>query len=229
MNILPRETPRILLVEDDPVSARFLFESATGLPAQVVLAKTRAEALVAAISAPFDLLLLDANLPDGSGIQLLQELRQQGINTAALAHTADCNPQLHQQLLETGFIAVLQKPMPVATLLHALQQNLPAQALPTWNDATALAAIGGRQEHVNTLRVLFLQELGGQQKRIANAAQARDEATIRAELHRMAAACGFVGAMHLLKAVRQLQAAPLDADLLQHFDQSCKKLLQLSQ
>lgn len=227
MNASAHAAPRILLVEDDPVSAAFLFETTRSLPAQVVLAKTLTEARAAAAAAPFDLLLIDANLPDGSGIQLLQQLRQQGVTAIALAHTADCDPNAHTPLLQAGFVQVLQKPMPVPTLLHALQQHLPAQALPVWDDAAALAAMGGKAEHVNTLRALFLQELSGQLTRIAAAAQQQDEAAIRAELHRLAAACGFVGAARLLKAVRQLQASPLNAHMLQQFDRECGSALRV--
>lgn len=227
MNLPTPSMPRILLAEDDPVSAAFLLESISRLPAQAVLATTRAEARTVASTASFDLLLLDANLPDGSGIQLLHTLRHQGITATALAHTADCDPQVHAQLVEAGFVQVLHKPMPVPTLLHALQLHLPAQAFPIWDNAAALAAMGGKPEHVSTLRALFLQELSGQQQRIISAAQNSDEASIRAELHRLAAACGFVGAARLLNTVRQLQASPLSAHALQNFEHECQSALRV--
>ena len=66
--------PRVLLVEDDPVSAAFLRDAATALPARVDVAGSMAEAMELAANCSHDLYLVDANLPDGRGETLLQQL-----------------------------------------------------------------------------------------------------------------------------------------------------------
>jgi HPt (histidine-containing phosphotransfer) domain-containing protein len=48
---------------------------------------------------------------------------------------------------------------------------------------------------------------------------------MRAELHRLAASCGFVGAARLAAVVRELQAAPLQPQALQRFDAAVDDLL----
>ena len=88
MNPSPTALPRLLLVEDDPVSAAFLREAAAALPALVDVAGTVAEALSAASIQCHDLYLIDANLPDGRGETLLQDLRGRAPAAPALAHTA---------------------------------------------------------------------------------------------------------------------------------------------
>ncbi len=211
--------PRLLLVEDDPVSAVFLRDAATALPATVEVAANLAEAMASATSRPHDLYLVDANLPDGRGETLLQRLRERGLASPALAHTAARDDAMRERLLAAGFVDVLCKPLTVGELHAALHRHLDLPPpscgkLPNWDDGAALAALGGQRAHVDALRDLFLKELPGQRQRIDAAAALADEAAVRAELHKLAASCGFVGATRLADAVRALQAAPLDAQAL---------------
>ena len=214
MNHAPA-APCVLLVEDDPVSAGFLVDALTALPVRAVLAGTLADAIALASRHPFDLLLLDANLPDGSGMVLLQRLRQHGLHAVALAHTADTDPGLHAALREAGFLDVLPKPLTVARLHAALRKHLPTHSVPAWDDAAALAALGGQAAHVQALREMFLADLPQQQARILAASQRGDAAGVRAELHKLVASCGFVGALALRSAVQQMQASPLDPACMQ--------------
>jgi CheY-like chemotaxis protein/HPt (histidine-containing phosphotransfer) domain-containing protein len=213
--------PRILVVEDDPVSAAYLADVVASLPSRVDGAGSIAEAMAIAGTHAHALLLIDAHLPDGSGRALLHALRERGIAAPALAHTAAGEPGLRDDLLAAGFAEVLRKPLAMAELKRALQrhlqQALPATAcaeLPRWDDAAALAALGGQQANVDALRGLFREELPGQRHRITRACMDGNEAGVRDELHRLIASCGFVGAARLGQAVRNMQATPLDRDAL---------------
>ena len=222
--------PRLLLVEDDAISRRFLQATLEALPADVDIAESLASALD--IETVHDLWLLDANLPDGSGIDLLQALRLRSPSVPALAHTADDSPALHAQLITAGFAEVLVKPLGAAQLQDAVRRalgsatdirfrvNEPAAAtsiLPVWDERTALAALNGNVEHVATLRKLFLDELMQQQDRIVLALQRGDETAARHELHQLKASSGFVGAMRLNAAAAQLEKALTDVVALEAF------------
>lgn len=217
---VPAPMPRILIVEDDPVSAAYLGEVAASLPARVDVAGSIAEALNAASATDHALLLIDAHLPDGRGETLLQALRGKGVAAPALAHTAAAEAALHGQLLASGFVEVLRKPLSMVDLRMALQRHLPPSAstsiapadLPHWDDAAALAALGGQPANVDALRGLFAAELPGQRHRITRACTEGDAAGVREELHRLVASCGFVGAARLGEVVRRMQAAPLDPE-----------------
>jgi DNA-binding response OmpR family regulator len=215
---VPVPIPRILLVEDDPVSAAYLGEVAASLPARVDVAGSISDALIAAGAHRHALLLIDANLPDGRGEALLEALRARGVAAPALAHTAAAETALRDDLLAAGFLEVLRKPLGMLELKTALQRHIHPAApvpaihddLPRWDDDAALAALGGRQANVDALRELFLGELPGQRHRITQACMEGNEAGVRDELHRLVASCGFVGAARLSQAVRRMQAAPLD-------------------
>lgn len=214
--------PRLLLVEDDSISRSFMMAALEALPARVDAADSMTGAL--ALESGHDLWLLDVNLPDGSGIQLLAQLQAQSPNTPALAHTADDSPALHGQLLAAGFLGVLVKPLTATMLQDEVHQWLgpvpsgrprvsePSCAtLPLWDEATALAALNGNHEHVATLRKMFLDELMRQHDAVLAAVQENDHERAHRELHQLKASSGFVGALHLNAAAGRLEKSLADA------------------
>lgn len=211
-------SPRVLLVEDDPVNCSVFTLALERSGAQVHACDSVRTARAAATRGAHDLWLVDAHLPDGDGIGLLAALRAQGLSTRAIAHTASRDPSLHARLRDAGFVDVLVKPLPAAELVAALALS-PAAPAPRdaaagpledvhWDDAQALRALGGRHDSLVALRALFLQELPEVLAHCRSAVQAQDDAALRATLHRLQASCAFVGASALLQCVHVLREAP---------------------
>lgn len=224
--------PRLLLVEDDPVSCSFMAAALEALPACVVCAASMQGALDAERDDASDLWLVDANLPDGSGAELLARLRNARPGIPALAHTADDSPALHARLRQAGFAEVLVKPLPATDLQDAVRRWLelaPAAAVrigeaasgfaqrPLWDQAAALAALNGSHEHVATLRRMFLDELPRQHDAVVSALERGDGAMARQVLHQLKASSGFVGALRLNAAATILDQAPDQASALAEF------------
>lgn len=213
-------SPRVLLVEDDPVSRAFLATALEAIPAGVDAAATCAASLQLAKAIAHDLWLLDANLPDGHGIDLLHALRAAAPATPALAHTASRDRGDLDALVAAGFAEVLVKPLAAAELQAAVRRVLRLSPvsqesgspgcgkLPVWDDAAAASALNGNHAHVAALRALFLGELPAQRDAVLAALQRDDLGVVRAQLHRLQASCGFVGAARLGAAVHALQQAP---------------------
>ncbi|PWQ85077.1 transcriptional regulator [Stenotrophomonas maltophilia] len=220
MQMTPRASrPRFLLVEDDIISRGFFKAALETLPADVDTADSLASALASAEPGAHDLWLIDVNLPDGNGAQLLRELRRSHPDTPALAHTADGDTSIHARLREAGFSDTLVKPLGRDQLLKAVRRALvnspagifvaPAPAavelqVQDWDETAALAALNGQRNHLIALRELFLAELPGVRDAVEQAVDQHDER----QLHRLQASCGFVGAARLGRAVRQLHHAP---------------------
>lgn len=209
---VPAPLPRLLLAEDDPVSAAFFIATLETLPARIDHAVGIADALRLADANRHDLWLIDAHLADGSGVELLARLRARFPDTPALAHTAaDGDALRERRLLDAGFAVVLHKPITPPRLLASVRERLPAGPAPPagdWDDDAALKALNGQSAHVKALRELFLSELPGTRERVVLGAQAGDVDTLRAELHRLQASCGFVGAARLADAVVRLRHCP---------------------
>jgi CheY-like chemotaxis protein/HPt (histidine-containing phosphotransfer) domain-containing protein len=219
--------PRVLLVEDDPASRAFLAAAVRDVPAEVETAGSLAEALGLAAEGAHDLWLFDAHLPDGSGSQLLQALRAQHGAVPALAHTASEDRPLLDALSAAGFDGVLVKPMPADTLQAAIRGRLgltgDAAPAPVWDDEAAASALNGDRAHVEALRRLFLSELPHQCGRIVASAHTGDIGAMRAELHRLRASCGFVGAARLGGAVAALSIQPEQPDALADFTKAVEE------
>lgn len=207
--------PRVLLLEDDPVSRAFLGEALTGLPASVDYAETCAGAESMARNGPHALWLFDANLPDGNGADLLVRLRASGLSTPAVALTAESLPERLAALSMAGYIEVLQKPIGIAALQMAVRRLLgdgsftgpaPTHGPVLWDENRALLAVGGNTESAKALRQLFLQELPKQLESLREAFANCEHAIVRDHLHRLKASCGFVGAERLLSTVNHLSA-----------------------
>jgi DNA-binding response OmpR family regulator len=233
---------RLLLVEDDEVSAAFLEDALAGLPARVDVARTIAEALSLARRSTQAMWLVDAHLPDGDGLDCLRALRAVA-PTPALALTAGAPRAELDALCAGGYLEVLLKPVSVALLQGTVRRllGMAAQAgdassqfataagkLPAWEDAAALAAIGGNAASLAKLRGMLVQELPSMQAQLA-AAQARgDAAAVAALVHKLRASCGFTGAARLRVALESLALAPLDARARRDFDFAAEDTLAAS-
>ena len=109
----------VLVVEDNRDvgdAFRVLFES-TGR--RVSVAQTVADALSTARADPVDLMLLDLTLPDGNGLEILEQLRDTVDRPrVTVALTGRDEPHIAQRCYDLGCAAVLLKPVPARELLR---------------------------------------------------------------------------------------------------------------
>ena len=84
---MTEQNPRILHVEDDADFCNYIQTLLSGR-ATVTRASTLGEASSVVREDKFDLILLDLTLPDGSGMELIQQLRNEGDSTRVLIFSA---------------------------------------------------------------------------------------------------------------------------------------------
>src|SRR5689334_5868620 len=104
---------RVLLVEDDARVAAALAAALRRRGHEVVHSPTAASALAAE---PFDLVLLDLNLPDGDGIDVCRTLRRKDESVAIIAVTARAEERDRVAGLQTGADDYVVKPYSMAEL-----------------------------------------------------------------------------------------------------------------
>ena len=110
---------RILMVEDHAATLEALSILLRRAGHTVVTASTVADALAAAAAGTFELVISDLGLPDGSGIQLMEKLR----DTAGLRGIALSGYGMEDDLArcrEAGFVTHLVKPVRFADLQRAI-------------------------------------------------------------------------------------------------------------
>ena len=112
---------RVLLVEDHSDTARILCRLLKRAGHEVALAGDIASAISeAAQRREFNLLISDLGLPDGSGLDLLRELRARGNPIPAIAITGYGQDEDLRRTREAGFVAHLTKPIELHQLEDAM-------------------------------------------------------------------------------------------------------------
>jgi CheY-like chemotaxis protein len=111
---------RILLVEDHNQTRVTLARLLTQRGHEVAAAETIEEALVRAQTFPFDLVLSDLGLPDGSGHDLIAQLRKQRPGCRSIALSGYGMESDTQRSREAGFDAHLTKPVDIQALEKVL-------------------------------------------------------------------------------------------------------------
>lgn len=225
---------RVLLVEDNAISRTFMTTALQRVPVEVDSADTFAAALALAKTQEYALWMFDAYLPDGNGIDLLRRLRPHRPETLAVAHTAAPEPEMRERLLAAGFLDVLVKPLSMASIQTLVKRLVHGESAldgdagiePLWDDEAAARALNGHRTHVAMLRELFLAELPQVTSRLETAVRLGDLGDIRAQLHKLRASCGFVGAKRLAAIVDALQQEPTSPLLHDRFEHTARETLQ---
>ena len=116
------EMARILLVEDYDLVRNILFDAIieTGHSAQCCTTKEEAEASLAA--GPYDLVICNIRLPDGSGVDIAAKAADHGIRTVLMTG----HPDEIQALLISG-IAHLKKPFRLEEFVQLIEDRLGAK------------------------------------------------------------------------------------------------------
>jgi DNA-binding response OmpR family regulator len=114
--------PSILLVEDEHRLRQTLMRSLGARHFRVDEATTAATAVNAALAADYDVVLLDVNLPDATGWDVLRRLKAAGWDAPVIVLSAVApNPARVRELKPQG---VLLKPFPIDALLNLIQAAL---------------------------------------------------------------------------------------------------------
>jgi DNA-binding response OmpR family regulator len=121
----------ILLVEDEPHVGRALERSMTAWGHEVVAVGTGAAALAAIAAAPVDVIVLDVNLPDLSGWDVLRRLDPGARDAIPVIVISAIAPSVSRQHEFRPF-GVLHKPFPLESLhrLVSLAESWPGRAVP---------------------------------------------------------------------------------------------------
>lgn len=110
----------ILLVDDEPRLRETIARSLRGRGYVVVEAGTHAAAIEAAVAGHVDLMVLDVNLPDGTGWDTLRDLDRLGVSVPTVVFSAV--PPSAVRVREFRPLGVLHKPFPIDALLRFVRE-----------------------------------------------------------------------------------------------------------
>ncbi len=113
---------RLLVVDDEERLRQTFARALTGHGYAVTQAASHADAMRILGSESFDLLLLDINLPDATGWDVLRDLRASGRSLPTVVFSAV--PPKTSLVREFGPVGVLHKPFPMDALFRLVERTL---------------------------------------------------------------------------------------------------------
>jgi DNA-binding NtrC family response regulator len=117
-----------ILVADDERSIRLMLETGLSLNGfKVTAVRTGKEAVKAAESTPFDAVLSDVYMPDGSGLELVEELRINHPTMPIILMTAQGSLNAAVDAVAKGATDFIAKPFEIAEVVGLLRRFLEAQ------------------------------------------------------------------------------------------------------
>ncbi len=222
----------ILLVEDNPINVKVARRWLEAAGHRVTWVGSGAAAIEALADAPFDLVLMDVEMPEMDGLEATQRIRggAAGLSRAAtpvIAITAHSGAEARESCARAGMDDYVGKPLDFAELAAALarvarpaSRELGAAApasgapnptsasragVPILEDAEPMRRLGGDKDLLLELRAIFAAEAEG--RRSALEAAATDRAEIRRIAHRLRGSAAAIGADALAAAAADLERA----------------------
>jgi two-component system, sensor histidine kinase and response regulator len=122
--------PRLLLAEDNRINRRVATLLLKELGLEADIAVNGAEALTAAAEKPYDLILMDMQMPEVDGLTAARRIRAAEMETGAhvtiIALTANALERDRRACIEAGMDDYLSKPLELEALRSVLTRWLPA-------------------------------------------------------------------------------------------------------
>jgi two-component system, cell cycle response regulator DivK len=121
---------RILVVEDNEMNMKLFRDVLLATGYRALEATTGGEAVDLAVEHAPDLVLMDIQLPDADGVDVLRRLRTDGRTASipVLAVTAQAMQGDRERFLAAGFDGYVSKPVNVRELIGTVRQHCAGQA-----------------------------------------------------------------------------------------------------
>lgn len=209
---------RVLLAEDNAVNQRVAVHLLTKRGHDVTVANNGREAIEAIGRRPFDIVLMDVQMPEMGGFEATEIIRAREAETAGhmwiVAMTAHALKGDRERCLSAGMDGYLSKPIDRAKLIETVENVPPAEetgdaakALPAFDRAEAIDRLGGDEELLAEIVRLFVEDAPRLLQEIEAGIDASDAAAVSAAAHGLKGAAGNLSAAAVAEAARVLEMA----------------------
>ena len=123
-NSFPLADATILLVEDSPENRLIASRLLTSAGARVDLAVDGEDGVLKALAKPYDVVLMNIQMPRVDGYEALAKLREQGVKTAVFAVTAHAMRGDREHAISEGFDDYVTKPIDRKLLIKKISDIL---------------------------------------------------------------------------------------------------------
>ena len=218
--MLPAELPdrrlHILLAEDNVVNQRVAAGLLERRGHQVTVAANGREALTAVDAQPFDVVLMDVQMPEMGGFEATAAIRaleaaRPGAHLAIVAMTAHAMKGDRERCLAAGMDGYLSKPIDPKHLCALVEQMagdtppMPQAVGPAGLSTDVLARVGGDRQLLAEISRLFVDDAPRHMEKIRQALDDRDGESLRRAAHGLKGAAANFDAEGVVSAARELE------------------------
>jgi CheY-like chemotaxis protein/HPt (histidine-containing phosphotransfer) domain-containing protein len=186
---------RVLLAEDNPDNQRLIGLHLQRLGVQCVVADNGTEAVRRALAEPFDLVLMDMQMPALDGADATRRLRAAGYRGPIVALTANALQEDVKRCEDAGCDAFLSKPIDRARFAATVAQFLGAaqRADAPSEEPPLVSTLLAEEPELADLIQSFVAKLPSMVEDLAAAQRAQDWASLKAKAHDLKAVGGGYG------------------------------------
>ncbi len=237
---------KVLLAEDLELNRYIVNEMLTGTGIQLTMVENGAEALEIAKKMPFDVILMDIQMPVMNGVEAVRQLRQlpdyRDPRKPILALTANAFAADRKNYLDAGFSEVLSKPFEQKLLLQTMRELL--GMVPGTRPTQVKTPVFVRAGNIHGINLSYLEKISGNNtvfignmlrsfidtassvsREIKKMLEAKDKSGVAEELHKLIFALGVIGADGLKEEIRGLeQRAKKDRISIRDLQHACTRL-----
>ncbi len=207
---------RVLVAEDNTVNQKVALNQLERLGYEADVAANGLEAVEAVRTRPYDLVLMDCQMPEMDGFQAAAEIRRLQADdqrrTPIVAMTANALKGDQEKCLAAGMDDYIPKPVRIEKLAETLKRwDAPLDPF-TIKD---LEEVGGRNapEFLSDLAEAYLRDLRARLEAITSAAAAGDAEALRKAAHSLKGSSANLGARRIQKLCDMLEQGGASGDL----------------
>jgi PAS domain S-box-containing protein len=224
---------RILVAEDNSVNQRLAARLLEREGHSVTIAGSGQEAVDLFVASPFDLILMDVQMPGLDGLQATAKIREKeratGGHVPIAAMTAQAAESDRVRCLESGMDAYVTKPVHVPALLkmiesvggggNSMNTELAGEGVPVGaqlrqlDESLALSRVGGDVELLKEVIELFLDDYPSTFEKIRSAVAASDATALEHSAHSLKGSVSTFGANRAFEAAFTLEKQGRSKDL----------------
>jgi CheY-like chemotaxis protein/HPt (histidine-containing phosphotransfer) domain-containing protein len=223
-----RRPLRVLLVEDNIVNQKLGIGLLRGRGHSVEVAGNGCEALAALAERPFDLVLMDVQMPVMDGLEATAAIRRSEASgrehIPILAMTAHAMPGYREICLEAGMDAYVSKPIRGEELFQAIDALVPSDPADGEPEAgidthegldpdALLRSLDGNRVLLKEIAGLFVEGCPGALERIRAAVESRDARALEEAAHAFKGSISFFPAKQAFEAANLLEEIGREGDL----------------
>lgn len=236
-----RKKARILLVEDNIINQQVALNMLKKFGARIDVAANGAEALKALTTMPYDLVLMDVQMPVMDGYEATRRIRDSRDDTSfpskipVIAMTANAMKGDEEECLAAGMNDYLSKPLSMEALTAVLQKWMPAanhaKSMPenkkplnhknhndrqgvqgVWDRAGFMARLMNDEESARSVIKVFLDNIPQQIQSLRDYVYNGDIAAVERMAHTIKGASANVGGDRMATAALEIEKAAKNSE-----------------